>query len=90
MKPTTSGLLFMMALGYAILVVPATAIAEGLPAAPPAMQKSSQPSSGTPKIEVKETTFDFGKQFSATDLKHVFTFKNVGSGILKIEKVSPG
>ena len=44
----------------------------------------------SPKIKFDELTYDFGKAFQLTTLKHTFTFRNVGIGTLHIRKVKTG
>ena len=46
--------------------------------------------SGKPKIEFDTITHDFGKQEQNAEIKHVFTFKNIGDGTLLIDKISAG
>jgi hypothetical protein len=43
-----------------------------------------------PKIKFDELSHDFGKSFQNSKLKHTFKFKNVGKGVLHIEKVKAG
>lgn len=43
-----------------------------------------------PKIQFDELSFDFGASSQNTELKHSFTFKNVGKGVLLIDKVKAG
>ena len=45
---------------------------------------------GGARIEFQELAFDFGKVKQNEVLKHTFTFKNVGKGVLIIEKVKAG
>ncbi|MBN2157849.1 MAG: DUF1573 domain-containing protein [Spirochaetes bacterium] len=45
---------------------------------------------GTPKIQFDATGHDFGKQPLKTEVKHVFTFTNTGTGTLVIKKVTAG
>ena len=46
--------------------------------------------SGQPKIEFTETEYDLGKIHQNKKESHVFTFKNVGTETLTIEKVKAG
>ena len=43
-----------------------------------------------PKIQFDEMSFDFGTVYQRKTLKHTFTFKNVGTGVLHINKVKAG
>ncbi len=45
---------------------------------------------GKPKIQFDKITHDFGKQEQSIEVKHVFTFKNIGDGTLLIDKISAG
>ncbi len=40
-----------------------------------------------PKIQFKETSYDFGTAAQNTEVKHVFKFKNVGTDTLRIIQV---
>lgn len=40
-----------------------------------------------PKIEARETRYDFGKVKAGSEVVHVFEIKNVGSGVLEIHKI---
>jgi hypothetical protein len=40
----------------------------------------------SPKVQFDELYHDLGKAFQHSTLKHTFTFKNVGTGILHIKK----
>ena len=44
---------------------------------------------GKPKIQFDTLTYDFGAQERNVELKHVFTFNNIGEGVLKIDKIEP-
>jgi len=46
-----------------------------------------QTASGAPRIEFAELTHDFGKASQNQSLKHSFSFKNTGTGVLVIDKV---
>jgi len=48
------------------------------------------PDGPQPVIEFDHLKYDFGKQISGNDLKHFFSFKNTGKGMLIIEKVKAG
>ena len=43
-----------------------------------------------PKIQFDDTSFDFGTVYQDKTLKHTFTFKNIGAGVLLIDKVKAG
>ena len=43
-----------------------------------------------PKIQFAETSHDFGKSAPNQELKHSFTFKNTGAGVLNIQDVKAG
>ena len=43
----------------------------------------------SPRIELKDETFDFGKVPAGTDVVHVFELKNAGDALLEIQKVQP-
>ena len=43
-----------------------------------------------PKIQFDEMSFDFGTVYQRKTLKHTFTFKNIGTGVLHIKKVKAG
>ncbi len=45
---------------------------------------------GPPKIQFDEKVHDFGAVYQHETLKHTFTFRNTGSGTLRIEKVKAG
>jgi hypothetical protein len=47
----------------------------------------SSPPAQQPKIFFDETTHDFGNQLNGVELKHSFTVKNTGKGILTIDNV---
>ncbi len=40
-----------------------------------------------PKIQLVESSYDFGTTVQGTQVKHTFKFKNVGTDTLKIEQV---
>jgi len=48
------------------------------------------PKTGTPRIEIPETFFDFGELKDGYDYVHAFTVRNLGTGVLEIEDVLPG
>jgi hypothetical protein len=48
------------------------------------------PETGTPRIEIPETFFDFGELNDGDDYVHSFTVRNLGTGVLEIEDVLPG
>jgi hypothetical protein len=43
-----------------------------------------------PGISFKDTTFDFGRAYSRTEVTHDFEFTNTGNGPLEILQVKPG
>lgn len=45
---------------------------------------------GKPKIQFDKINHDFGKQEQNIEVKHVFTFKNLGDGTLLIDRISAG
>lgn len=47
----------------------------------------SKGSPAIPDIQFKETIFDFGTVYKGDKVNHVYKFKNVGKGVLKIWKV---
>lgn len=55
-------------------------------------QKADVPEIKTsgPRIQFEAKTHDFGKTEQKKEIKHAFTFKNVGDDVLKIEKVKAG
>ncbi|MCX8044864.1 MAG: DUF1573 domain-containing protein [Desulfobacterota bacterium] len=50
-------------------------------------KSAKHPAPGTPRIEFSELTHDFGKASQNQSLKHSFSFKNTGTGVLIIDKV---
>lgn len=48
---------------------------------------SEQKPQGVPKIQFAELKHDFGAVNQNSELRHTFTFKNVGTGVLIIDKV---
>jgi hypothetical protein len=40
-----------------------------------------------PKIEIKEKQYDFGKVMQGQQVVHAFKVRNIGDGVLEIEKV---
>ncbi len=48
---------------------------------------AAQNTGDAPKIKFDELEHDFGKVEQNTSLKHSFTFKNLGKGLLVIENV---
>lgn len=48
---------------------------------------SSAKSLKGPKMEFAETSYDFGTASQATQVKHIFKFKNVGTDTLKITEL---
>jgi hypothetical protein len=47
-------------------------------------------STGTPAVEIPETSFDFGEMKDGNDYVHAFAIWNTGNGVLEIKKVLPG
>ncbi|HPA73014.1 MAG: DUF1573 domain-containing protein [Spirochaetes bacterium] len=45
---------------------------------------------GEPRISFTETEHNFGEVDPGLDLKHVFTFRNAGTGTLVIKKIEAG
>ena len=53
--------------------------------------KDGVPNGGSPpKIQFDEKVYDLGKVYQHKSLSHIFTFRNIGTGILRIEKVKAG
>ena len=50
----------------------------------------ADPKTGTPRIEIPETFFDFGELKDGYDYVHAFTVRNLGTGVLEIEDILPG
>jgi len=53
----------------------------------PAGSPAQNGASGSPAIRFDETEFDFGEAEAGKDVEHLFSFRNVGSRTLTIEKV---
>lgn len=45
---------------------------------------------GTPTVELSETTFDFGLVSEGHDYLHAFKIRNTGTGVLEIRKIFLG
>lgn len=45
---------------------------------------------GKPKIVFETLSHDFGVQALNTEIKYIFTFKNAGDGMLRIDKIEAG
>jgi len=76
----------------ALLAAVAPAWAEP-PVAGRAAESPGEATSGTgglPRIQFTSTEHDFGQALSGEDLKTTFSFKNVGDGVLIIQKVKGG
>jgi len=58
-----------------------------LAAAPMGSASTAPADEPSPRIEFAETTFDFGTMYQNEEVTHLFTFRNVGSALLKIGKV---
>ncbi len=43
-----------------------------------------------PKISFNELHHDFGRVKQGSTVEHVFTFRNIGEGVLKIKKLKAG
>jgi hypothetical protein len=93
------GIIIFVVLLHFISMTPVCAQTSDSPPKAVTLQQSMQspqgpseipPKENAPKIEFKETTFDFGKQINDQELKHSFKFKNTGKSMLVIEKVSAG
>ena len=52
--------------------------------------EATSDTSGQPRVQFTSMEHDFGQALSGEDLKTKFTFKNVGEGVLVIEKVKGG
>ncbi len=76
--------------GKAAVVTPTQqpAIAPAVPVASVATTEPAPP--GTPRIELAETSFDFGEMVEGNSYMHDFKVKNTGSAPLEIKKVVPG
>ncbi len=61
----------------------------GLSALNAAVQAQEIPAPGTPKIQFAETTHDFGKISDVASVSGAFKFKNIGTGVLKMETPKP-
>jgi len=70
----------------AVILTAQTAAGQQDAAAP----DSSEATGKTPKIEFADLNRDFGKTVQNEKLKHTFTFKNIGTDVLVIEKVKAG
>ncbi len=66
---------------YASLVMAAVfcCLSKGLAANPEA-----------PRLEMRETSFDFKEAFEGDKISHDFVFKNTGNAVLNITQVRPG
>lgn len=85
----SSTLIFLFLLAFALFAV----LKEGLSVEQKIGTKTTDETKGlgaSPKIEFDELSYDFGKAFQLTTLKHTFTFRNVGNDTLHIEKVKSG
>jgi LEA14-like dessication related protein len=47
------------------------------------------PAAAAPRVEVPETTFDFGKVYEDKELVHTFTINNTGDAPLRIKGIDP-
>ncbi|MGV8072952.1 MAG: DUF1573 domain-containing protein [Syntrophobacteraceae bacterium] len=71
-----------------LLLTVGTVHAEELPGAPsPLSSKDSPALVGTPTIEVPERSHNLGKISPDRQYEHAFTVRNIGTGVLEIEKV---
>jgi len=52
--------------------------------------QAADPAAPQPKIQFAKLSHDFGKSAPNMDLKHSFTFKNIGKELLIIENVKAG
>ncbi|MCX8043955.1 MAG: DUF1573 domain-containing protein [Desulfobacterota bacterium] len=55
---------------------------------PQTAAKDAEKKGGVPKIQFAELTHDFGTVNQNSELRHTFTFKNIGTEVLRIDKVS--
>ena len=49
--------------------------------------EAKAPEEGRPRIAFDQKDFDFGKVETGEKVEHLFSFRNTGNGILKIDKV---
>lgn len=54
------------------------------------VEQQKQQAEGVAGIQFDELAHDFGKSLQNQSLRHTFVFKNVGTGVLNIEKVKAG
>jgi hypothetical protein len=52
-----------------------------------ASAQSGNTEESSARIQFSETSFDFGSMYQNEEVTHLFTFRNVGNSVLKIEKV---
>ena len=52
--------------------------------------KKAAPTGPAPEIACDKPEFDFGSVAQGEEAKHVFTIKNKGKGVLKIERARGG
>ena len=50
---------------------------------------TANPAAAAPKVELPETTYDFGKVYEDKELVHTFTIKNTGDEPLRISAIDP-
>ncbi len=76
---------------WAICLFSSAALAAG-PGPKPAPQapKTVKATGPAPKIACDKPSFNFGSVSQGDDVKHVFSIKNVGKGVLKIERARGG
>ena len=54
------------------------------------LSTKTQPTGPAPQIACDKPEFNFGTAAKGEDVKHVFTLKNKGKGVLKIERARGG
>ena len=67
---------------YAIMLV---AVVAGLFSQPLPAQEQKK----GPQLEIKESTYDFGKVLDGAKLQHVFEVGNTGDAALDIQRIQP-
>jgi len=55
-----------------------------------AEEKEVKQKKSVPVLEIKETTYDFGRVIQGNTVKHVFQVFNRGDATLRIKNVKPG
>ena len=54
------------------------------------LNRASAASPEAPRMEIRETNFDFKEAFEGDKVSHEFIVKNTGSGVLNIKEVRSG